>query len=324
MLLLVLENRPPISSSASKEKARRCRDHFFLGFLGCFSEAAASSGPRFLLFLAQKKKRRAPAIAATTMGTAIAALRAEEHETLLQELCETSTAPLVLLAAFVAVVEARSFRLVDAMEVTEVLKVVDVIDAGDVATPDVESVAAAEAAAEVFEVSEAVDEVARLLAPRPVCIPVVCVNSLSSDEARLSRMVVPGPPGLVMPVNPALSGGAMLPKAGGVNGGVNKGLSGTLLRPTRGLEGKWWRKLMRSSVLSTPREVRVRHVKEVGLRAKRWQDTSRKGFACQQARPGQSDLGRQVSDARRQLRAQYGCQGRASSRVRRGEVELDK
>lgn len=87
-----------MSNSASKEKARRWRDHFLPAFFGFFSDTAAPAALLFLL-LAQKKNRRAAAIAATTTGTAIAAFKAGEHEMRLQEFSETVTAPsLVLLA----------------------------------------------------------------------------------------------------------------------------------------------------------------------------------------------------------------------------------
>ena len=95
-ILLVLENRPPMSSSASKENARRWRDHFLPDVFGAFSDTAA---PFFLLLLIQKKNKQIAAMAATTMGTATAALRLEEHEMLLQEFFDTVTGPLLVLLA---------------------------------------------------------------------------------------------------------------------------------------------------------------------------------------------------------------------------------
>jgi hypothetical protein len=96
-----------MSSSASNENARKCLVHFFLPPLaGLFSFTTAP--PRFLRLLAQKKNNSIPAITATTMGTATAAWRADEQEILLQDdSLETVTAPLVLLAALVAVLEAE-------------------------------------------------------------------------------------------------------------------------------------------------------------------------------------------------------------------------
>ena len=102
--LLELEKRPPISSSASKENARRCLVHFFFpNFAALFSETTA---PAWFPFLrAQQKHKNMAAMTATTMGTATAALRADEQDMLLHDdsFSETVTAPLVLLAALVAV-----------------------------------------------------------------------------------------------------------------------------------------------------------------------------------------------------------------------------
>jgi hypothetical protein len=102
-MLFVLEKRPPISNSVSNEKAPRCLDHFLPGFfVCCFSDTSA---PLFFLRLrAQKKNRKTRAMAATTIGTATAALRPGEHDMLLHFDDDTVTADAVaLLAALPAV-----------------------------------------------------------------------------------------------------------------------------------------------------------------------------------------------------------------------------
>lgn len=235
-MLLVLEKRPPMSNSASKEKARKCRDHFLPAFFAFFSDTAAPSPRvRFFLLLAKNKNKKRPTRAATTSGTATAALSAEEHEMLSHLLWETVTAPLVLLAAFVAVVEAWVSDIEDAAEVTDVVKVVD--DIADVGAADGDS--DAEAGANALALSDTLVKVAALLDGAPVRVPVVWENSLASDDAMLSRSVVSGPSGVVMPVKPAPSG-CMVEKEGakpGENGGVNAGVF-TALRAIWGLERK--------------------------------------------------------------------------------------
>ena len=99
-MLLALENRPPVSNSASKAKARRCRVHFFPAFFVCSSDTTASA---LLLLLAQKKKDIIPAQTATTIRMATVACRAGEHEMLLQDFADTITTLGTLLAAMVGV-----------------------------------------------------------------------------------------------------------------------------------------------------------------------------------------------------------------------------
>lgn len=88
--LLLDEKRPPMRSSASKEKTRRWRDHFF-GVLGRrFSEmgAAAQAPVRCCRRLRRRRQRKARAKmrrVPTTTGTAMAACRPGLHDMLLQE-----------------------------------------------------------------------------------------------------------------------------------------------------------------------------------------------------------------------------------------------
>lgn len=104
--LLELENRPPMSNSASNENARRCLVHFFPAFGGLFSEIVPSAARLLLLLLAQKKNNRMAAMTATTTGTATAAWSEEEQDILLHDdFSETVTAPVVLLAALLAVLD---------------------------------------------------------------------------------------------------------------------------------------------------------------------------------------------------------------------------
>ena len=183
--LLELEKRPPMSSSASNENARRCLVHFILpAFGGVFPENTAPA--RFLLRRAQQKNKNIAAMAATTTGTATAACRADEQEMLLHDdFSDMGTAPLVLLAALVAVPDVWPLRLVVAgseapgVGDAEVAKVVD--DAG-----------------EAF----AVLDVPVLVAPEPVVVckslvvrepdpgSVVLANSLEKDVKRLLRLAV--------------------------------------------------------------------------------------------------------------------------------------
>ena len=124
-ILLVPEKRPPMSSSASKEKARRCLDQPPLpSFLGFFSDTTAPSF--LLLLLAKKKSRNRPARAAMTMGTAMAAFSAGWQERLLHDFSDTVTAPVVLLAAFEAVLVTLcgKVEVASAVAVVEVEKVV--------------------------------------------------------------------------------------------------------------------------------------------------------------------------------------------------------
>jgi hypothetical protein len=172
-MLLVLENRPPMSNSASNEKARRCRDHFLPAFLGFFSDTTA---PLFLLLLlAKRKNKKMPTRAATTIGTATAALRADEHDRLLQDFWVTVTPPVALLAALVAVPVAVLDRLAVALVApvaTEVAKVVEAVEVG---------VAAALAAVELPAVLvEELSAVFCVAGPMP---PVVREYSLAREEA---------------------------------------------------------------------------------------------------------------------------------------------
>jgi hypothetical protein len=186
---LLLEKRPPINNSASKEKARRCRDHFLPGFLGFFSERAAPAALRFLL-LTQNNNRSTAAIAATTTGTATAALRAEEHDMLLQEDSETVTTPsLVLLAALLAVLEALSLILADAELPAPEVTVASVVPAEETEEPVVSVVIELVAVVEVLRVPSRV----------------VAVNSLCKEERKLFMTDVPGPLVPVMPVKASVS-----------------------------------------------------------------------------------------------------------------------
>lgn len=99
-MLLLLEYRPPISNSASNENTLRCRDHFFPFFFGFFSDSTTPAAALLLLLRAKKKNKNIPAIAATMTGTAIAALRPDEHDMLSHDFSDTVTTPEVLLAAF--------------------------------------------------------------------------------------------------------------------------------------------------------------------------------------------------------------------------------
>lgn len=94
-----------MSSSASNENARRCLVHFFPAFGGLFSETVPPAA-RLLLLLAQKKNNRIAAMTPITTGTATAAWSAEEQDILLHDdFSDTVTAPVVLLAALLAVLD---------------------------------------------------------------------------------------------------------------------------------------------------------------------------------------------------------------------------
>ncbi len=253
-MLLVLENRPPMSSSASKENARRWRDHFLLAFLGFFSDTAAPPALALLRrLLAQKKNNRIPTMAATTTGTATAALRAEEQEMLSQDFSVlVNEVPDVLLAALLAVLEAPPVQVELAapaapLDVTEVAKVV-----GEVAVCEVElavgiAVALAPDAVESVWLCELV----------VVCTPaVVSVKALWREDARLFRLFRAAVPGAFVPVGcvkgspmvvveleevAAAEAAAAAPggKEGGCDGSGKVGECCKLLRPTtRDLEPK--------------------------------------------------------------------------------------
>lgn len=137
-------------------------------------------------------------MAATTTGTAMAALRADEQEILLHDdVSETVTAPLVLLAALVAVMDAELCRLAvaesetPAVGDTDVAKVVE-DDCAAAGVPDAPEFDALEPDAGVL-VAEVPVPVNRL--------SVVLVNSLEKDEKRLSKLAVLN--SSVVPVKPA-------------------------------------------------------------------------------------------------------------------------
>jgi hypothetical protein len=71
--LLLLENRPPINNSASKENARRCLVHFLPDFFGGLFSEMTPALVRFLLRRAQQSARSIATMTARTTGTAIAA-----------------------------------------------------------------------------------------------------------------------------------------------------------------------------------------------------------------------------------------------------------
>jgi hypothetical protein len=220
-----------MSSSASKENARRCRVHFFFpDFGGLFSEITAPA--RFLLLLAQKKNKKIAAMAATTIGTATAALSAGEQERLLHEdFSETVTGPSVaLLAALVAVLVASLFRLcvpvseTPGVEDTEVAKVVG--DVGvEAALPETPALSVGEPVAGVV-----VAEVPVLNRPPPV----VCSNSLDMDERMSSRLAVLNV--WEAPVKPAPSG--ILNVGSGENVGVNDWVNGSVNEREGEIDGR--------------------------------------------------------------------------------------
>lgn len=84
----MLENRPPIKSSVSNEKMRRCLVHFFFGVLDSRT-GLADDLPRLLR---RTKNKISPRIASvpTTTGTATAAFRPGEHDTLLHSVSEVT------------------------------------------------------------------------------------------------------------------------------------------------------------------------------------------------------------------------------------------
>lgn len=122
------------------------------------------------------------------MGTATAALRADEHERLWHDLSVTVTPPVALLAALVAVPEA-AFELALPLLAPGVADVANVVDTVDVAEE------AAPAAVELGIVEEL----------SPSCwvagplSPFVKEYSLAIEEAKLPRSAVPGGLDPVMP-----------------------------------------------------------------------------------------------------------------------------
>lgn len=199
-------------------------------------------------------------MAATTTGTATAALSAEEHDMLLQEDSETVTTPsLVLLAALLAVLEALSLILAVAELPAPVVTVARVVPAPETEAP---------------AVAVAVESVVVAEAPL-VPVRVLAVNSLCREENILFMADVPGPLEPVMPVKASesvfsLSGMAdgvakvfvkekVLPKEGVGCVKVSENLS--LLRATRRLERSRGERPRESRVVKTPDKPRVRHVK---------------------------------------------------------------
>lgn len=229
-------------SSASKEKTRRCRDHFLLFLLGRFSETAPPAALRLLLLI-KKKMRPKMAMAATTTGTATAALRPGEQEMPLHELSSTSTAPLVvLLAALPAVPLAPSLVLGLTSE-----------GAGDVM---VDKVVGTEPAPEEADVPDELPDVVVAEAEAAPNLLFVILNSLWKEARAPLRAEVEGPSAAVTPVKPSSEGpGAMV--LGGLNelvkvkGGEESGIAERAIRLIRGRRRGRSRG---SRVLETPRQ----------------------------------------------------------------------
>ena len=180
-MLLELEERPPISNSASKEKTLKCRDHFFLLFWGAFSDTTVPAAFLLLLLLAHNKNSTTAAMTATTTGTATAAFRAEEHDILSQDVCETVTAPsLVLLAALVPVLVAVPLMLADASVPVAEVTVARVVGAAELEL-DCESDCEPDCEPDCAEVEDAAEDVDVVLAPGPS----VPENSLCKEDIML-------------------------------------------------------------------------------------------------------------------------------------------
>lgn len=183
-MLLELEYRPPMSNSASNENTLKCRDHFFPFFFGFFSDSTTPSAALLLLLRAKKKNKNIPAIAARTTGTAIAALRPDEHEMLSQDFSDTVTAPVVLLAAFDAV--------------PDVLPEPVALAPGEDGDTDVKSVVGAalppeaDAAEPVALALPALDGAGLRPSVVAVAVAVPFPNSSESEEAKLANAPVWG------------------------------------------------------------------------------------------------------------------------------------
>lgn len=170
--LLLLENRPPISSSASNENMRRCRDHFF-GNLCRFSDIEAGADCRLFRRRRQKKASATMSKDPTTTGTAIAACSPGLHDILLQDVSA--------LDGFSPLEALLTPELVDSGTAAAVVcEVGDVVEEMGVDDVGVESVCVAEAAAVLLLVGRRV--------------PVVCSKLVSKDCALAVKLLKSPPP----------------------------------------------------------------------------------------------------------------------------------
>lgn len=178
-------------SSASKEKTRRCLDHFFFGVC-FFSETGSASLLRRLRRIQQKIKANIKR-AAITIGTAMAACRPELHETPLHwSFSDTvGASPVVLEAASAAVPVGDSESVVVAGVSLE-----DIIEVDKVVCVSIE----------LLLEKAVVDEDSTEEVVLEAAVPVVSVNSLCREALKLSKAE---PLGLFVPVMPLKAPGGL-------------------------------------------------------------------------------------------------------------------